>query len=210
MRKSSLLICSLFALVSPSLVSAQTMTVLGRDQIVLQIHGLETDATFQYDPGSSDARPRLQLDDVINALSYADAITVESSSSLIPQIRAGRDNAMAPTFDSISIAKTPDVTSPALRLSAANQRPYDRATIHIVQPTGYFRIELEEVTLGGIDTAMSESGKLVETIKLNFKKIVWDYQGAGERETGAAAISPGAGDASRSRAEWDVEQGRGG
>lgn len=210
MRKWWLIMWSLIFCAAPSTVSGQSITVVGRDQIILQIDGLETDETFEYEPGSNETRPRLRLDNVIIALSYTDSISVGSSSGLTPLNRPGRQSTSRPTFEAISISKSPDITSPAFRLSAANQQSYARATIHVVQPTGYFRIELEDVTVGGIRTAMGEPGKMVETVELNFNKIEWDYQDAGERQTGSVAGSHGTSDQRRSRAEWDVEQNRGG
>ena len=210
MQKIKLAIIGFVAIVFSAPVSAQTLAVIGRDQIIIEIEGLETSDTFEYDSGTNDGRPRLRLDNVIRALDYKDSLSLETSSGLMPRLGGDRDSSMAPKFESISIAKAPDITSPQLRLRAADQRPFQRATIHIIQAGGYFRIGLEDVTVTGVHTALGETGKLVESVDLSFTKIVWDYQGAGE--AGSSNVGSVAGDRNdaRSTAEWDLERRRGG
>ena len=89
--------------------------------------------------------------------------------------RAGRA-----AFSEFTLSKRVDRSSPSLAIQTATGRHIPKVEIEIQEGPLFYRIELENVVINGVETQGHKSEWPVETIKLGYSKIKWQYEsGAG-------------------------------
>jgi len=91
-------------------------------------------------------------------------------------------------FDSLTITKNVDKTSPQLAEACCTRTRPQRARLVLCRATGnkamYYEIKLEKVVVASVKMeAQGGPGLPVETVQLNFDEIEWTYYGT-DHKTG--------------------------